>query len=106
MKRIPEVLDCWFESGSMPYGQEHWMKRAKSEELRAERKEIQKTVIILHGYTGRAEKNWLPWMKKELEKRGYHVETPNQPYPDDIALDEKVQFILDNYTFDENTLLI
>lgn len=23
-KRIPEVLDCWFESGSMPYGQEHY----------------------------------------------------------------------------------
>ena len=24
MKRIPEVFDCWFESGSMPYGQEHY----------------------------------------------------------------------------------
>lgn len=23
-KRIPEVFDCWFESGSMPYGQEHY----------------------------------------------------------------------------------
>jgi len=22
--RIPEVLDCWFESGSMPYGQAHY----------------------------------------------------------------------------------
>lgn len=22
--RIPEVLDCWFESGSMPYAQEHY----------------------------------------------------------------------------------
>jgi len=24
MRRIPEVLDCWFESGSMPYGQVHY----------------------------------------------------------------------------------
>jgi isoleucyl-tRNA synthetase len=24
MKRIPEVLDCWFESGAMPYGQNHY----------------------------------------------------------------------------------
>src|SRR3989339_1465872 len=24
MRRIPEVLDCWFESGSMPYGQMHY----------------------------------------------------------------------------------
>jgi isoleucyl-tRNA synthetase len=24
MTRIPEVLDCWFESGAMPYGQYHY----------------------------------------------------------------------------------
>ena len=24
LKRIPEVLDCWFESGSMPYAQRHY----------------------------------------------------------------------------------
>jgi isoleucyl-tRNA synthetase len=24
LKRTPEVLDCWFESGSMPYAQEHY----------------------------------------------------------------------------------
>src|SRR5690606_6916954 len=24
MRRVPEVLDCWFESGSMPYAQIHY----------------------------------------------------------------------------------
>lgn len=24
LKRVPEVFDCWFESGSMPYGQFHY----------------------------------------------------------------------------------
>ena len=24
LRRVPEVLDCWFESGSMPYGQIHY----------------------------------------------------------------------------------
>jgi isoleucyl-tRNA synthetase len=24
VRRVPEVLDCWFESGSMPYGQTHY----------------------------------------------------------------------------------
>ena len=24
MRRVPEVLDCWFESGSMPYAQLHY----------------------------------------------------------------------------------
>ncbi|MFA6215655.1 MAG: isoleucine--tRNA ligase, partial [Patescibacteria group bacterium] len=30
MKRIPEVLDCWFESGSMPYAQVHYPFENKS----------------------------------------------------------------------------
>ena len=24
MRRVPEVLDCWFESGSMPYAEAHY----------------------------------------------------------------------------------
>ena len=24
MDRVPQVLDCWFESGSMPYAQNHY----------------------------------------------------------------------------------
>jgi isoleucyl-tRNA synthetase len=24
LKRIPEVFDCWFESGSMPFSQSHY----------------------------------------------------------------------------------
>lgn len=31
MKRVPEVLDCWFESGSMPYAQFHYPFENKSE---------------------------------------------------------------------------
>ena len=31
MYRIPEVLDCWFESGSMPYAQKHYPFENKEE---------------------------------------------------------------------------
>jgi isoleucyl-tRNA synthetase len=24
MRRVPEVIDCWFDSGSMPFAQRHW----------------------------------------------------------------------------------
>ncbi len=36
--RTPEVLDCWFESGSMPYAQQHYMGELKvdSEKLKVE----------------------------------------------------------------------
>lgn len=31
MKRIPQVFDCWFESGSMPYAQNHYPFENKQE---------------------------------------------------------------------------
>ncbi|MFA6466792.1 MAG: isoleucine--tRNA ligase [Patescibacteria group bacterium] len=31
MTRIPDVLDCWFESGSMPYAQSHYPFEAKKD---------------------------------------------------------------------------
>ena len=31
MKRVPEVFDCWFESGSMPYAQWHYPYENKQE---------------------------------------------------------------------------
>lgn len=30
MKRVPDVFDCWFESGAMPYGQQHYLGEAKT----------------------------------------------------------------------------
>jgi len=34
-RRIPEVFDCWFESGSMPYAQNHFPFENKEETLEA-----------------------------------------------------------------------
>jgi len=34
-RRIPEVFDCWFESGSMPYAQNHFPFEHKEETLKA-----------------------------------------------------------------------
>nr|NVI69408.1 Isoleucyl-tRNA synthetase [Cucujiformia] len=31
LRRVPEVFDCWFESGSMPYAQHHYPFERKSE---------------------------------------------------------------------------
>ena len=33
LKRIPEVFDCWFESGSMPYAQAHYPFSTSEEEF-------------------------------------------------------------------------
>lgn len=38
-----------------------------------------KRVIIVHGFKGKPDSNWKPWLKKELETRGFSVEVPKMP---------------------------
>ena len=47
-----------------------------------------KRVVIVHGYEGRPEGGWKPWLKKELEEDGFFVEVPAMPNPDFPNLQE------------------
>lgn len=38
-----------------------------------------KRIIIVHGWAGSPDDNWLPWLKLELEKLGYSVIAPVMP---------------------------
>jgi len=38
-----------------------------------------KRAYIIHGWDGYPEEGWFPWLKKELENKGYHVEIPSMP---------------------------
>ena len=40
-----------------------------------------KNAIIIHGTEGYPEENWFPWLKNELEQRGYDVIVPQFPSP-------------------------
>lgn len=46
-----------------------------------------KRAIIVHGWSGSPEANWLPWLKAELEKDGFVVEVPAMPDADHPAID-------------------
>ena len=35
-----------------------------------------KRVFIIHGWGGNPETEWIPWTKKQLEKKGFQVEVP------------------------------
>lgn len=40
---------------------------------------MQKRVFIVHGWGGFPEEGWFPWLKKELEKKGFFVSVPKMP---------------------------
>jgi hypothetical protein len=40
---------------------------------------MQKRVFIVHGWDGYPEEGWFPWLKKELEEKGFVVIVPQLP---------------------------
>lgn len=40
---------------------------------------MKKRIFIVHGWDGYPEKGWFPWLKKELEARGFEVTVPQLP---------------------------
>jgi predicted alpha/beta hydrolase family esterase len=54
---------------------------------------VQKRAFIIHGYLGYPEEAWLPWLKGQLDARGYLVYLPRMPNPERPTIDEWVSFI-------------
>jgi len=40
---------------------------------------VNKRVFIIHGWDGYPEEGWFPWLKKELESKGFQVHVPQLP---------------------------
>ncbi|PIT88372.1 MAG: hypothetical protein COU29_01110 [Candidatus Magasanikbacteria bacterium CG10_big_fil_rev_8_21_14_0_10_36_32] len=52
-----------------------------------------KRVIIVHGWDGYPAEGIFPYLKKELENRGYEVQTPFMPNPLEPTVNEWVSFL-------------
>jgi len=50
-------------------------------------------VVIIHGYGGEPMHGFRPWLKKELETRGFDVSVPAMPSPDAPRTDEWVAVV-------------
>jgi len=42
-----------------------------------------KRIFIAHGWDGSPEQGWFPWLKRELEARGFEVHVPQLPEPEE-----------------------
>jgi len=51
---------------------------------------MKKRVFIIHGWDGYPEEGWFPWLKKELEQKGFEVFVPQLPQPDEPRINNWV----------------
>ncbi len=68
---------------------------------------MQKRVFIIHGWDGYPEEGCFPWLKKNLEEKGFMVENPAMPNPLKPTIDSWVAFLKDKVGQpDENTFFV
>lgn len=67
------------------------------------------SIFIFHGTEGYPEENWFPWLKAELEAKGYKVIVPQFPSPPEVPAKISEWFeVLDRYSGDigEDTVFV
>src|SRR3989338_1153095 len=88
--------------------QKNWIGRSEGAEIDFSL-DIDKGIkrfIILHCKDDGPADNYYPWMKSELEKRGYEVQMPTLPNTAAPNDEEQTDFAQKNCTFDEHTAVV
>lgn len=65
-----------------------------------------KNASIFHGTDGTPNHFWIPWLKKALEKNKFKVWVPQLPKPDIPDLKIQLPFVLENGTYNKDTVLV
>ena len=62
--------------------------------------------VIIHGYGGEPMRGFRPWLKKELEARGFAVSVPAMPSPNEPRVEEWVAAIAKEVGKDGNDCIL
>lgn len=91
---------------SIKESQRNWIGRSEGSEINFPIQNKKLRYVILHGWKSAPNRCWFPWLKRELEADGHEVIVPKMPITFIPNVANQTQYVLDNVTFDENTVLV
>ena len=62
--------------------------------------------LLIHGYDSSSRGAFLPWLKEELEKKGFEVQAPDLPNSSHPKEKEQVARVLNDCRIDEHTIVV
>jgi len=65
-----------------------------------------KNAIIFHGTDCQPDDYWYPWLAQKLMAHGYKVDVPSYPDINHESIDTFLPKVLQNHTFDQDTIII
>ena len=85
--------------------QKNWIGKSEGSLLSFPLK-VRADYVLLHGYNGSPERDFFPWLKRELQKRGYRVYAPQLPNSTEPNIEEQVDFLLKQHVFGPETIVV
>lgn len=66
-----------------------------------------KRAFLIHGWGGSPQRDFLGWLKQELEKNGYSVEIPSMPESEHPRIEKWIPFLVDTIKNpDDETIIV
>ncbi|HEY5442841.1 MAG TPA: leucine--tRNA ligase, partial [Candidatus Saccharimonadales bacterium] len=103
--RLLDDLEDLDWSSAIKTMQRNWIGRSRGAEINFPIVE-EADYVLLHGYTGSPEGTFFPVLREKIEALGHPVYTPQLPNTDNPTIMEQAKYVLDNYEFTENSVLL
>lgn len=66
-----------------------------------------KRIFIIHGWTGKPNQHWMPWLEHELKEKGFEVHQPEMPETDNPKIDLWIPYLKEQVGIaDKNTYFV
>lgn len=100
-----EATDALDWSEVVKTAQKNWIGKSKGAEIEFI-VEDSMNFVDLHGFTSSPNDDFHPWLSKKIRSLGYKIQTPSLPNTNNPTVEEQAQFVNQNCSFDQNTVLI